>query len=201
MNKYVLTWLVGALLVSESMAQVGMPVPASSGSAAAGGVPIEIRKIKGGTAQTPEYKLASNVGAIRPRQWYIINTEYRTEPDWVNQLDFRYYVLVKPKRGESQAPVLFVGDVSYVNIERGDHLSAVFLHPSTLARFGTPEAVAVEVRADGRLVAIESLPKTSQRWWEQLQPVRGSVLNHLETPFAMVNYDMYEAIKTASEGR
>ena len=36
---------------------------------------------------------------------------------------------------------------------------------------------------------------TNQRWWEQMTPVDGYVLNRMETPFAMISFDDYEAIK------
>jgi len=49
--------------------------------------------------------------------------------------------------------------------------------------------------------AISGLPITSQRWWEQVPPVDGYVLNRLETPFAMIAFDNYEAIKSRSGAR
>jgi hypothetical protein len=36
----------------------------------------------------------------------------------------------------------------------------------------------------------------ASRWWEQLPPVEGYVLNRMETPFAMIYFDDYEAIKS-----
>ena len=57
------------------------------------------------------------------------------------------------------------------------------------------QAVAVLVNVQGRLVAMESLPNSNQRWWEQLAPTEGLVLNRMQTPFAMLYFDDYEAIK------
>jgi len=57
------------------------------------------------------------------------------------------------------------------------------------------------INVRGKLEAISGLPITSQRWWEQVPPVDGYVLNRLETPFAMIAFDNYEAIKSRSGAR
>ncbi len=63
-----------------------------------------------------------------------------------------------------------------------------------------PLRVAVLFYARGQLVGLESSPKSSERWWEQAQPKEGFILSRMESPFAMLNADSYEAIK-ASTGR
>ena len=132
-----------------------------------------------------------------------ITTEYSTAPEWMDELEFRYYALVQSKKGKKEYTLLR-GDVTYVNIERNAgggprHKSVVYLHPTTLARYGEVERLAVLIYYQGRLIGIESEPSTKQRWWEQLTPKSGYVLNRLESPFAMINYDDYEAIKAKSD--
>jgi hypothetical protein len=86
-----------------------------------------------------------------------------------------------------------------VDIEEGNrHKSVAYLHPSTLARYGEVQAIAVVIYEQGRPVAMESRPASKKRWWENYTPVKGYVRNRMETPFAMINFDDYEAIKAGS---
>jgi hypothetical protein len=161
---------------------------------AAASTQVQIRKITGTKVQTPQYRLLGGQAMARTLDWYQIVSSYDTSPEWMDDLTFTYYVLVKSKAGKYG---LFKGEVTYINVARGKHLSDVYLHPSTLARFGVVERVAVIVTSQGRVLAMESLPASKARWWEQspVPPVDGLVLNRMETPFAMINFDDYEAIK------
>ena len=160
---------------------------------------VQIRKIEPAKVKTPEYQLLKGQFMATTRDWFQITTSYETAPDWLDDLTFTYYVLMKPKSGPAKF-VLFKGDVTYVNIQKGKHKSDMYLHPSTMARYGDVERVAVVLTTQGRVVAMESLPASQQRWWEQLTPVDGYVLNRMQTPFAMVNFDDYEAIKAVGPG-
>jgi hypothetical protein len=153
-------------------------------------------KISGGKVQTPEYQISKSQFKARTRDWFRIETQYETKPDWVDELSFKYYVAVKAKDGgKGPKYVLFSGDVTYINIEAGKHKSDMYIHPSTLARYGDVERVAVVISVQGRMEAMESLPASNQRWWEQLTPVDGMLLNRMQTPFAMLYFDDYEAVK------
>lgn len=164
---------------------------------AAASRPVSIRAIKGGKTPTPQYSLLKGQAMARTRDWFQILTQYETNPDWIEELTFTYYVLARDKQGAQRGPVLFRGEVTYVTIQKGKHMSDMYLHPSTLARYGEVEAMAVLVTFKGQLVAMESQPASQQRWWEQLAPVDGFILNRMETPFAMIDFDVYEAIKRA----
>ncbi|MBU1910362.1 MAG: hypothetical protein KJ726_09970, partial [Verrucomicrobia bacterium] len=131
----------------------------------------------------------------RTRNWFQILTQYDTAPEWMEELTFTYYVLARDKQATQRTQVLFRGEVTYVTIQKGRHMSDMYLHPSTIARYGEVEAMAVLVTFKGQLVAMESQPASQQRWWEQLAPVDGFILNRMETPFAMIDFDVYEAIK------
>ena len=91
--------------------------------------------------------------------------------------------------------------MTYVNIQKGKHKSDMYLHPSTIARYGDVQRVGVVISSQGRVLAMESLPANNQRWWEQLTPLDGYVLNRMQTPFAMIYFDDYEAIKPSTAGR
>ena len=164
-----------------------------------GGDNVAIKKIEASKVETPEYQLTHNSMKGRSRNWYRLVTLYDTDAQWTDELSFTYYVLVKNKDPKGPPRSLFRGKVTYVNIEKGrGHKSDVYLHPSTLARYGDVEAVAVLVETGGRLVSSESLPASNKRWWEQLSPIDGLVLNRMQTPFAMINFDDYEAVKPAA---
>lgn len=161
--------------------------------------PLDIRKISSGKAMTPEYQLKKSQFVARTREWFQIVVDYDTDPEWVDEASFTYYVLVKARQQTAgRSPfTLFKGEVTYINIEKGRHRSDIFIHPSTIARYGDVERVAVQVNVGGRLVAMDGLPQgsASQRWWEQLNPQDGYLLNRMQTPFAMINFDDYEAVK------
>ncbi len=177
----------------------GNPAAAQAPGAGAGGRPVEIRRISGGKVPTPEYQLKKSQFAARTRDWFQIMVDYETDPEWVDEAIFTYYVVVKARTAQpGKSPyTLFKGDVTYINIEKGRHKSDIFIHPSTLARYGDVEQVAVLINVGGRLVAMDGLPQGSaaKRWWEQMSPLDGYLLNRMQTPFAMINFDDYEAVK------
>lgn len=198
------SYLIAASVFVLGLSLVSGPTYAQAPAAAPTGRPLVIRKIKGEQVRTPEYQ-AKNVGAqSRSRAWYKIEVSYDVEPDWLDEVTFTYYVVVKAKEpipGRNSLWTLFKGEVTYVNIEKGrDKRSDIYLHPSTLARFGAVERVAAVVSVGGRMVAMEGEPALAgpnPRWWEQLTPQDGYLMNRMQTPFAMINFDDYEAVKPA----
>lgn len=196
-----MNWIRRCLVVVAALTMAYLAMPSEVDAQDQSRQILRIRKLDSEKVRTPIYRV-SNAPQGRTREWLSITTEYDTAPEWVDQLDFQYFVLVKNEKGQ-QGYTLFRGDVSYVNIERNvgagpRHKSVVYLHPSTIARYGDVERMAVLIYSEGRLVGMESEPSSSQRWWEQLTPVSGYILNRLESPFAMINFDDYEAIKATS---
>ncbi len=184
-----------ALSLSASAQQ-----PAGGGGAGDANRPLVIRDIAGGAVLTPEYQIKRNQTNARVKNWYQIITDYETKPDWADEIEFTYYVLVrntKNPKGPKQS--LFKGSVTYINVPEGRHRSDMFLHPNTLARFGEVEAVAVLVSVQGRVVAMEGKPRSNQRWWEQLTPVDGLLLSRDKTPFSPLNFDDFEPIKQTTK--
>lgn len=159
---------------------------------------VRIRGIKMQKQRTPEYQVNRvQMSSGKVRNWMQIQVAFDTAPEWMDQIDFTFYALVQSKDG-NRGFTLFRNSLSYVNIEKGSHESVVYLHPSTLDRYGDVERVAVIMRVNGQVAAIESDPESNQRWWEQLSPVDGYLLSRLETPFALINYDNYPAIKSST---
>lgn len=161
---------------------------------------IRIRKLTPGSEKTPIFKTAvQGQGFARQTDWWRVVVEYETAPDWIDELEFTYYAYMKDQSNKN-APVMFRATVTYVNIAKGKHVSDMFLHPNILRRMGRVEQVAVVVKAKGAVVATESTAKTPN-WWDQFSPVDGVMLNRGQTPFAVVDYDMYEAIKPTAASR
>lgn len=190
-------WLVPLVLAVVLLAS-GSAVYAQAQPEPVGRI-VRIRKIDAGKTKTPEYNVRGASTMQRARDWLKILVQYETAPEWTDELDLTVYVVVKSREGGARY-TLFRGSVTYVNIERGKHLADLYLHPSTLARYGDVERVGVVVGTQGRIVDMQSLPESNTRWWEQLPPVDGYVVNRMETPFAMLNFDDYEAIKGRGAG-
>lgn len=150
--------------------------------------------------KTPVFRTAtaSQASAKQP-DWGRMLVEYETKPDWIDELEFTYYVYMKDQSNKG-AEMMFRGTVTYVNVAKGRHYSDIFLHPSTLARMGRVEQVAVVVKVKGAVVATESTAQTPN-WWDRFSPIDGVLLNRSQTPFSFVDYDMYEAIKPAAAAR
>ncbi|HMP75898.1 MAG TPA: hypothetical protein PKE12_06350 [Kiritimatiellia bacterium] len=161
--------------------------------------PLVIRKVDAKPVNSPEYQIRNIPITPRGLRWLQVVVDYEVAPEWVDEATFTYYVLLKAKRAEpGRSPfTLFKGDITYVNIARGRRKADIYMHPSTLARFGDIERLAVVVNVGGRMVALDGQPTgtAAQRWWEQLAPQDGYLLNRMQTPFAMVNSDDFEAIK------
>ena len=104
--------------------------------------------------------------------------------------------------GGRRVPYLLLrGSVTYVNVKDGRHQSRLYVHPNTLERYGEPEGFAVVLSIQGQTVDSESKAGSFRgNWWEELPSREGQVLHRLQTPWAMVNFDMYEAIKPAGTG-
>ena len=99
-----------------------------------------------------------------------------------------------------KAPTMYSSAVTYVNVPAGRHVGDMFLHPNTIARVGPPKFVAVEIKHRGAVLATESTAQTPN-WWTQFSPVPGVLLNRSQTPFFLIDYDSYNAIKPAAASR
>ncbi len=159
---------------------------------------IRIRRVEGDMVRAPQYQVSGGQRTQRQRQWLQVKTEFETAPDWIDEITFTYYIVLRNRRAAEgeQEYNLFRGETTYVNVasmRRGQ--SAVFLHPSTVERYGDLFRVGVVITSQGRVLGMAGNPDSDQRWWEQLPPRTGFVLNRMLTPFAMINFDDYEAIK------
>lgn len=166
----------------------------------------QIRKIVWDSKiETPQYALRKSQFVGRSRNWTQITVLYETAPEWIDEAVFTVYVLLKSRTAPARLTVMR-GEVTYINIARGTggaaHKADFYLHPSTMDRYGDIERVGVLIKPVGGMMVVGSEPTSDQRWWEQMAaPLDGYVLNRMQTPFAMINFDDYEAIKFAGNAR
>ena len=147
--------------------------------------------------QTPVDRTSvQSVTSARPQDWGRMVVEFETKDDWLDELECTFYCYMKDQSNKG-AEVMYRGAVTYMNIPKGRHLMDMFLHPSTLARVGNVEFAAVVIKHRGAVVAVESTA-TTPNWWERFSPVDGVLLNRSQTPFALLDYDAFNAIKPTS---
>jgi hypothetical protein len=204
------------VLVVSSHAQ-GVRRPSRTGAPAAGEAGnamdlVRIRKISGlgnrAVVSTPYYDTSYGAGVKPVREWGMMRVDYDSYPEWIDELTFRYTVITVTVVEGKRAYSLYRSAVRYMDIERGrNHTSIMLLRPSALKRYGAVVAVAVEIMHEGKVVAVESDQESKLnfpvQWWNNPQVTEnpsvtvrsGYLLDRSKTPFALVNYDDYEAIK------
>lgn len=147
---------------------------------------------------TPQFEVSPPPPASAvARYWCQLSVRFDTQPAWTDELEVRCYALLKPKLGTGTLTLL-KGDVTLVNLARGQHKCDFFVHPSALLRYGEVLSVVVLVSSSDQLVGLLSQPPSAKRWWEDYQPVPGMVLNRNNTPFALINADDFEQVKKTS---
>jgi hypothetical protein len=161
---------------------------------------FEIKALKQQTRKAPNFSgtgesLGGN-SSWANKPWHQIEVDFSSTPEWADDVQIKYYVLI----GQGKELQMFTGQITHINVDRATHhYSAMFLHPSTLVRYGQGkvEAVAVQLFYKGRLVDQTSDPKANRRWWEQYTPVEGFLLAPEQTPWSVVAFQRYEASKPA----
>jgi hypothetical protein len=147
--------------------------------------------------RSPLYNASGAGNQTAQKTWLRVSVEYETQNEWIDQLDFTFYVLVRDGKQDR----LFRKTVSYVDIAKGRHAADVFIRPNTFARMeakAVQAAVVVSVRgADGMApTELGSESTLEQReWWKSIPSAEGTLLNRDETPFAFLAYDSFELIK------
>jgi hypothetical protein len=161
--------------------------------------------------RTPEFQTSVGRSSHTPknREWALLEFDYETVPEWLDSLDIAYSVMTRTKGADGKdAYSLFQSRVTYIDIQKGEHTCCVILAPNTLARFGEPVAVAIEIYQNGTLLegkAEVGAKETSLRaedWWKNPRIIdnpmvtrREGLLERSKTPFALINMDDYEVVK------
>jgi hypothetical protein len=198
------TWMTTCGLACATVVAWAAVVPPPPPAVGPGGLPKNAVALKKLDVQpkllTPTFQVNPVPPASKnPRYWYQMTLHFDTHMEWMDDLDFRCYVLLKPKPGSGNTPhMLLRGDVTLVNVAKGKHKCDFFVHPSTLLRYGEVEAVAVVLSKAEQVIGMMSQPPSPKRWWEDYQPVPNMVLKRGDTPWALINYDDYEQVKEST---
>ncbi len=122
-----------------------------------------------------------NIGGF-PQKWGVITVHYSSKPEWADDVTIKYYVLVRDRKGKSS---MFTGSASYVSVQAGlDHAGFIFLHPNSLARYGTVKRIEAEIWYQGVLADSRQWPgKSKGTWWNKVAPIPGALRARLFTPF------------------
>ncbi len=165
---------------------------------------VRMQDVKLAKVETPKYEVKKNIPSVstatREQNWVELSLLYKTAPEWMDEVTVTFYVLLEPKEDPSVKYKLLTGTVSYVNVKKGAHRSVMYLHPTTLERYGEPKRCAAVLSASykGRPMEFASEEKP---WWKQLAGEPGLVLDRMQTPFAMLNFTDFEAIKVVPENK
>ena len=121
---------------------------------------FKIRNIRQQLVVAPDYRAVTTGAGTRSasiaKKWLQIETEFDSNPEWADDVTLKYYALV----GKGREARLFGGEVTYINVQRGQrHLSAMFMHPNTVERYGRGrvESVHVEIWYKGQRVGQDSV--------------------------------------------
>lgn len=155
---------------------------------------IKVGKVQPAIVKTPDYSLKigpekrSKVG-----DWLEIEVEFETKAEEIDELTFAYTVMFENK--------LLDGTVTHVNIPKGrEHFSVMYISPRALEKLtggkavtaGSIQNVWVVVSKQGQVLDQAAMKNQAI---PNLPHINGLILNKMETPFAPLFFDRYEAIK------
>jgi hypothetical protein len=131
-----------------------------------------------------------------------LGLQFDTEPEWLDEVVFHFFALLKNR--ETIKFTLLKGSITYVDVARGrSRKGGAYIRPAALARYGDVMGVAVEAVIKGEVVGTLSEGKLAPgkllplEWWKkpELVPRDGYVVDRSKTPFALISFDDYEALK------
>ena len=182
---------------------------------------VMITKIEPGFLPSPKITVAGYAKQMpgRPAPWLEIEVTFERnakDPKFADELTFNYYVLLKNERfTEDKKPTMLTASITHIHVpqEKGLH-SVAYVSPRSLATFfdgktpvnaqQTVTDVGVTISGKNGLLAIatsKGTVKGDKGWWDNTAlytPKAGALLNKNETPFAPLEWDYYEAVKSKS---
>lgn len=208
-----MAWAGAPAALAQSQAQPRRPAAGGTPAAPPPGTIVVLRELVGTgrrtLVKTPEFKSSIPKSTVRPKEWAQITVKFDTVPEWIDVLSLEYHVLTMTKVDGKRVYSLLRQTVEHVDVQEGrDKLSAVFIPPSAVTRFGPPAAVHVKALVNGQVVAeiddIEaSVKPLPDDWWQNKSVLEnesvtvrdGNLWRLSATPFALVNPDDYEVMR------
>jgi hypothetical protein len=153
-------------------------------------------------------------GAPDDSQWLKVEFHYSVSPaigNYLNEIQFKVWIegrdLFDPQGQPGQGiAVALTGSVTYANVPKGKDLyGVVYVHPSTLGRYGAGHGASdfernfdVHVEADiagSPAGAVDKNKEQDPNWYQQLRAIPGLVYRQNQCPFLNDSPDRYPAIK------
>ncbi len=134
-------------------------------------------------------------------KWAMLEVKYETTPDWTDEVTFNFYILCQDAKTKQFH--FFQTAVSYLDIEKGDHVAAAMLPPNAVKRYGEPISFGVDITVDGESVASKALGLGGDSWWttsldklgDRVTRHSGYLKDRSQTPFGVTHVDEYEAVR------
>lgn len=155
---------------------------------------VKIDKVSPQVVKTPEYNITGGQSKrYRIGEWLEVEVEFTTAAEMIDELTFNYKILVNGK--------LLVGEVTHVNIPKGkEHFSVAYVSPRSLESVmggktltsAAIQGIWVDCSKQGMMLAQQSSVRTGV---PNVPQMPGMVLRKSETPFALLYWDRYEALK------
>ena len=158
---------------------------------------------------SPKYQDESTSAARRNLQWAQIMLEYESEArrgEWIDEIIFDWAVAVVNPDGP---PLLLKNTVTYTDVKDGRHHAAMYIRPRLIERYYRDNridrdhiAFRINVTVSGEDMGTFNKSERSmpRGWWSFSEPrvilLEGELLTRLDTPFAPLDYDYYEHIKS-----
>lgn len=184
--KRFLTWCASFLLAASAYAQVPAVITARD---------IKIEKISPSVTSSPEYQVRNTTDKRATYlKWLEVEVEFSVDRvELVDELTFEYLVEINGK--------LCPGEVTHVNIPKGNSLySVMYMSPRAIDRLTMNKPLTagmignmwVTIKKQGQTLATKSVhagaPKNQQQF-------PGLLVSKNETPFQVLWWDRYEAIR------
>jgi hypothetical protein len=157
---------------------------------------VKIDKIIPAVVKTPEYNITGGQNKrFTIGDWLEVEVEFTTAPEMISELTFNYKILINNQ--------LLVGEVTHVNIPKGkEHFSVAYVSPRSLESVlkgktltsAAIQGIWVDCTNSGQLLhQLTTAPRNAAV--PNVPQVQGMVLNKSLTPFALLYWDRYEALK------
>jgi hypothetical protein len=160
---------------------------------------VKVDKIVPAMNKSPEFTVRNTTDKRATYlEWLEIEVEFSVDRvELVDELTFEYKVEINNK--------ICPGEVTHINIPKGgNHYSVMYISPRTLERLMMPQGkkfngaadvanIWVTIKKQGQVLATKSVKPGAAR---NLQEVPGALVPKSETPFQVLWWDRYEAVKT-----
>ncbi len=197
------------LVTETASAQVARPAPGAARPAGAARATLRIKDMskpgKQSLVSSPDVdgkvKSPGHINRGQNWKWAMLEVKYETSPEWIDEITFTFYVLCQDTKTKEFH--FFQTAVSYLDIEKGDHVAAAMLAPSAVKRYGEPISFGVDITIDGESVASKSLGLGGDEWWsasldklgDRVKRHSGYLKDRSQTPFGVTHIDEYEAVR------